>query len=122
MRSARGRGGDRAGDGVPSGVGRGNGKSGARLSDPRATVRRSSPFDLETYVAPIDKRPPEPVPPEDAASEKEPYDDVEDACDGCGATGVPLRPVETRSARGGRFETLLCPKCRRRHRTTRRDV
>ena len=54
--------------------------------------------------------------PSDDSLGKEPYGDVVDACDGCGATGIPLEAVEVRSRGGARFEMLLCPACRRRHR------
>jgi hypothetical protein len=83
-----------------------------RPPDYRGVTR--SPDQETIVVLPLDRSPPEPEPPEDRSSKKESHDDVEDACDGCGATGVPLQPVESRSARGGRFEMLLCPKCRRR--------
>jgi hypothetical protein len=51
-------------------------------------------------------------PPRRPNAEKEPYDDIEDDCDICGATGVRLTVVTEVDAEGNRFDMMVCDKCR----------
>lgn len=67
-------------------------------------------------MLPLEKPPPEPEPSDDRGPAKETHDESEDACDICGATGVRLTPETIEDDEGGRFEMLVCPKCRQRRR------